>query len=227
MILIGLGAKARQGKTYVANYMKEAIPEIECYAFADELKKYCRDHHNELESQWQLAHQWNKADRLTWKDDPIYGCTPILQWFGTDVMRKKNPDYWIRIVEKRLDEEGQSAIAIITDVRFPNEADFVKESGGYLVEVIRVNEDGSRYYDPGRDPHHLSEIALDEYSKWDFVVRCKSGDLDSLRIKSLGVLRAIIKMHSLGSASVPDATGNDTETSTIGPISGGTTVWSK
>lgn len=206
MILIGLGSKARQGKNYVGNYMKEAIPEIQFYSFADELKKYCRDHHNELEPQWQLAHQWNKADKITWKDDPIYGCTPILQWYGTAIMRKKDPDHWIKIIAKQLLQDSPQ-IAIITDVRFENEANFVKLNDGYLVEVIRVNADGTRFLDPGRDPHHLSEIALDEYKGWDFIIRCKSGDLDSLKHKSLGCLQAIVNQHST-LASVPDSTGD-------------------
>ena len=225
MILIGLGAKARQGKNYVGNYMKEVIPEIQFYSFADELKKYCRDHHNELEPQWQLTHQTNGIP--LWKDDPIYGCTPILQWFGTDVMRKKDPNHWIKIVEEQLSKVTPNSVNIVIDVRFPNEADFIKENNGYMVEVIRVNEDGTRYYDPGRDKNHLSEVALDDYGNWDFVIRCKSGDFTSLRYKALGVLHAIVQMHSLRDAAVPDGTGDDSDPTSLGPFHGGDSSWSK
>jgi hypothetical protein len=208
MILIGLGAKARQGKNYVANYMKEAVPDIQFYSFADELKTYCRDHHKELLPQWQLAHQTKSLPKQ--KDDPIYGYGPILQWYGTEIIRKQDPDHWVDIVANKLDANSPE-LAIITDVRFPNEAEFIKANDGYLVEVIRVNEDGTRYLDPNRDPNHPSETALDEYNKWDFIIRCKSGDLDALKYKSLAVLKAIVDKHRNSISSVPDATGNSSD----------------
>src|SRR6267142_437087 len=205
MILIGLGAKARQGKTYVSNYMTEAIPEARCYAFADELKQYCKDHHEELVPQWQLAHQTKALPKP--KEDPIYGYTTILQWFGTEVMRKKNPDYWVHAVADKVTKDNPS-IAIITDVRFPNEAAYIKNHDGYLVEVVRLNEDGTRFYDPNRDKNHASETALDDYLGWDFFIMCKSGNLDSLRIKAQTVIKAIVEDRVLNQLGpVDDATG--------------------
>jgi len=190
VIVIGLGHKARQGKNYVANYMQQAYEAISFYAFADELKRYCKEHHDELEPQWQLAHQTKQ--KPAFKDDPIYGCTPILQWYGTDIARKADPDTWVKAVAQRIESE-QPTVAIITDVRFPNEAQFVKEKAGYLVEVIRRNADGSQYRDPGRDPNHPSETALDDYLGWDFTIMCKDGDLEALEAKSKIVLSSILR----------------------------------
>ena len=187
MILIGLGYKARQGKNYVANYMKEYNPQVKLYAFADELKLYCKEHHNELEPQWQLAHQ-TKA-HPAWKADAIYGCTPILQWYGTDVARKENPNVWVQALAKRLYAEKPD-IAVITDVRFLNEAQFVKDNFGFMVEVRRY-KDGIQFIDAGRDPKHVSETALDGYEGWDYVIECQDGNLTDLRKKSIGVLNAI------------------------------------
>lgn len=204
MILIGLGSKARQGKNYVGNYMKEAVPEIQFYSFADELKRYCKEHHDELVPQWQLANQTKILPSP--KEDPIYGYTTILQWFGTEVVRKNNPNQWVDILADKIEKENPE-IAIVTDVRFPNEAAWVKNHDGYLVEVIRLNEDGTRYYDPNRDKNHASETSLDEYDGWDFIILCKSGDLKSLKYKSLGVIKAIINQHN-SIASVPDSTGD-------------------
>ncbi|SRR6266478_1791467 len=205
MLLIGLGAKARQGKTYVSNYMKEAHPEIECYAFADELKHYCKEHHNELVPQWQLANQTKHLPLP--KEDPIYGYTAILQWYGTEIVRKNNPNQWVDIVADRI-RKDRPEIAMITDVRFQNEAAYIKNHDGFLVEVIRLNEDGTRFYDPNRDKNHASETALDEYLGWDFSILCKSGNLDSLRIKSQTVIKAIVEDHLLDQLGpIDDATG--------------------
>src|SRR6267378_5317093 len=169
MLLIGLGSRARQGKTYVSNYMKEAHPEIQCYAFADELKRYCKEHHEELVPQWQLHNQTKHLPVA--KEDPIYGYTAILQYFGTEVMRKKNPDYWVHVLADKIEVE-KPAIAVVTDVRFPNEVAWVKNHDGFLVEVIRLNEDGTRYYDPNRDKNHASEPSLDQYLGWDWSILC-------------------------------------------------------
>lgn len=190
MIVIGLGAKARQGKNFVANYMQEAVEAISLYAFADELKLYCKEHHDELVPKWQLAHQTKQQPGF--KEDAIYGCTPILQWYGSDVARKEDPDTWVKALAKRIETE-KPTVAVITDCRFENEAQFVKERGGYLVEVIRRNPDGSQFRDPGRDPNHISETALDEYMGWDYTIMCKDGDLNALKAKSLMVLSSILR----------------------------------
>lgn len=50
---------------------------------------------------------------------------------------------------------------IITDVRFPNEADAIKERGGKLIRLERVME---TYSD------HPSETSLDNYLKFDYTI---------------------------------------------------------
>lgn len=186
--LLGLGYKARQGKNFVAGYMQELNPAIKLYAFADELKIYCAEHHDELLEQWQLVNQ--TQTNPPWKNDPIYGCTPILQWYGTDVARKQDPDVWVKALHTRISRENPE-IAIVTDVRFPNEAAYIKENAGYLVEVRRYNEDGSQFLDKDRDPNHPSETALDEYDGWDFILEVKDGDLKGLKSKAIGVYNLV------------------------------------
>lgn len=189
--LIGLGHKARQGKNVAAEAMREMAPsDVQLYALADELKIYCRDHHLEL------LNQYPAPVLKPPKADPIYGYTGILQWFGTDVMRKKDPDYWVKQLQARIERESP-AIAIITDVRFPNEARFVKDNGGTLIEIIRRTKDGSQYLDPGRDPNHASETALDDYNGWDFILTCKDGDLSGLRLKAKHAFQVIMETQEL------------------------------
>lgn len=205
MLLIGLGSRARQGKNYVANYMKEVHPEIVLYSFADELKRYCKERHEELVPRWQLANQ-TKALPVA-KEDPIYGYTAILQWYGTEVVRKNSPDHWVHVLADKIKFENPE-IAVVTDVRFENEAAWVKNHDGFLVEVIRLQEDGTQYYDPNRDKNHASETALDGYLGYDFHLLCKSGNLDSLRIKSQFILKTIMEDRVLNQLGpIDDATG--------------------
>lgn len=189
MVLIGLGHKARQGKDYVSKYMQASLPSlVQIYSFARELKLYCKEHHDELLPRWQLVNQTKQVPAC--KPDPIYGYTPILQWYGTDVARKENPNCWVEALAHRI-EADVPEIAIITDVRFPNEAAYVKENDGYTVNVVRRLEDGTQYLDPDRDPKHLSETALDDYN-FDYTITCRDGDLKALEQKAIAVLTNIL-----------------------------------
>lgn len=188
MLLIGLGAKARQGKNYVADYMKAEDSRVKTYAFADELKLYCKEHHDELVPQWQIWHTTKQYPVK--KEDPIYGYTPILQWYGTEIARKADPDTWVKALDARISRENPE-IAIVTDVRFPNEAQYIKEKGGYLVKVVRLNSDGTQWIDAGRDPNHPSETALNDFQGWDFELEVQDGDLETLKSYSVGVLNAV------------------------------------
>lgn len=64
----------------------------------------------------------------------------ILQWWGTEFRRHNDERYWIRQLENRLNRDRYNYshfTPVITDVRFPNEAAFVKQRGGILVRVKR------------------------------------------------------------------------------------------
>lgn len=124
MLLIGLGSKARQGKNFVANYIKEQNNSAKLYSFADELKLYCKAHHEELVKEWLELNFQKKLPEP--KEDPIYGYTAILQWYGTDVARKANPNVWVQALDARIQKEAPE-LALITDVRFPEEAAYVKK----------------------------------------------------------------------------------------------------
>ena len=50
---------------------------------------------------------------------------------------------------------------IISDVRFPNEADIIKNKGGILIKINRNTEIIN---------NHESEIILDNYTKWDYII---------------------------------------------------------
>lgn len=87
---------------------------------------------------------------------------PILQWWGTDFRRRFfGDDYWIRRMEQKL-EDTECCVAIVTDVRFPNEAEAIQAWGGVLLRVNR-----KAVYDGDA---HASEAALDGWDRWDDVI---------------------------------------------------------
>lgn len=76
----------------------------------------------------------------------------LLQRLGTEAGRQVlGQDIWVRTAMQKAKPGGKY---IITDVRFPNEADAIRAAGGQLVRIMR----------PGYGPvnNHPSETALDD-----------------------------------------------------------------
>jgi len=63
---------------------------------------------------------------------------PLLICYGTDLMRKKDPEYWIKKLQKTVDLNANSGIiSVVCDIRFLNEAVWLKKSGGILAHLKR------------------------------------------------------------------------------------------
>jgi hypothetical protein len=89
--------------------------------------------------------------------DAKWGVSPrqVMQRFGTDLMRKysnlmvpvKNPeDFWITVMAKRIASLPEGTHIVISDVRFANEAAFVRQLGGVIIKIDRPDTAAS-------DPH--------------------------------------------------------------------------
>ena len=59
----------------------------------------------------------------------------LLQVFGTEVMRRRDPDFWIRMMRRRI--EASRFPIIVPDIRYDNEADLIHDYGGTVVKVVR------------------------------------------------------------------------------------------
>ena len=89
---------------------------------------------------WDVAKQNQEVRRL-------------LQVFGTEVGRKMfGLDFWIDIALKDLSGDTQ---VVISDVRFPNEADAIAKLGGSVWRINRKNHSAVN--------GHASEHAMDNY----------------------------------------------------------------
>lgn len=107
----------------------------------------------------------------------------ILQALGVAVRNHVGEDVWVRAAMAKAD--AVPGPVVITDVRFPNEADFIRHSGGQLVRITRHGLEAA--------DEHISETALDGraadflvtnngtvgalHSKADVVARLSSGDM--------------------------------------------------
>lgn len=173
MLLIGLGHRARHGKDFTARAMiYRAVSQYGLdarqYGFADALKAHCR-----------VAFGMRRKDG------------PLLQLVGTDLYRRQQPNIWVDVLMAQL-EEQKPAIAIIVDLRFPNEAEAIKARGGYVIKVERLRDDGSLWLCDDRDPHHASEEALTDYDDWDWAIRVKDGNLARLEAHAIDAIEYFI-----------------------------------
>lgn len=78
----------------------------------------------------------------------------FMQFLGTDIMRKMYEPIWVNATIKKIQRE-QPELAVIADVRFPNEANAIADAGGYITRLTRK---------PLSEDVHSSETALDDYS---------------------------------------------------------------
>lgn len=85
----------------------------------------------------------------------------LLQRVGTDIVRKKDPDYWVRFVDDMIGFFGDVAwdYVIIPDCRFPNELEYMKQYYDVLhLKITRKNK-YSQLTDSQKN--HPSETSMD------------------------------------------------------------------
>lgn len=79
-----------------------------------------------------------------------------LQRFGTESIRAIDDEFWIRAAFTRINERRSNGTpVVVTDVRYPNEADAIRKANGFLVRITRDLPEGG--------DAHISERSMDGY----------------------------------------------------------------
>lgn len=171
-LVIGFGYKARRGKDTACQAIINARGRhvvIRRYAFADALRQeveqalldrwlqegpsgpYDEQEAMRLLCRWAgVAYDSNAACDSTY---PAGKQRALLQWWGTEYRRTQDPDYWVKQTAERIRCEDPE-VALMGDVRFFNEFEFVKANGC----AVRIDRPGFEI-DDGQ--HHISEVGLD------------------------------------------------------------------
>lgn len=153
VLVVGITGRARHGKDELARALLRHITGAERFAFSDAVAAVAR-------SLQLMGHR-----------DPR-----VLQDVGTR-LRQVEPETWLRCLYHAIQDKAPG-VAIITGVRYPNEAAMIREMGGHLVAVERP-------YAPAltdRDPAHPVEQQIDQLiSQADTVFRVNEfRDADAL-----------------------------------------------
>lgn len=93
---------------------------------------------------------------------------PLLVAYGTNLMRKMDPEYWIKRLDLTIKAAMQvEATAFITDVRYINEVEWVKKQGGVMVHIEKEGALPANEQEEINDP--LIKAECDLLVKWDHV----------------------------------------------------------
>ena len=164
-MIIGLSGYAQSGKDSTAellclNYGYTRV------AFADPMRQALLTINPQLDSITRVSdlvddYGWNLA-----KQNPEV--RRLLQVLGTDFGRKMlGDDVWINIALSGIKSEDR---IVVSDVRYPNEAEAIKKLGGTVWRINRHNHTAVN--------GHTSERAMDNYM-FNYVIY-NDGTLDEL-----------------------------------------------
>src|SRR5574343_730126 len=163
--VIGITWRARHGKDTLAIGLLSNIPGAERFAFSDGLSAYCR-----------------AIGKMTARDPRV------LQDEGTR-LRNERESVWLDVLYGAIQDRAPR-IAIVTGVRFPNEARMIRDMGGVIIKVIRYTDDGRLFCASDRDLNHPSEAAIDAITPHGVL----SGDPDDVQsdaLRWLGGVRVV------------------------------------
>ena len=217
-MLIAFGYKAESGKDTASTYLKDKYG-FKVLAFAENLKEFCFEHLGLSKEQlYTQEGKATKLSTPIVYDERVHGklilwmrsYSPttilddgggallghvmnsprdVVQFIGTDAMRKYNPNYHLECCFDRL-VPGYDYV--ISDARFQNEVEGVIEKGGLCVELTR---DSSI---PGgqKNTMHASEISLSGWRGWFSRVN-NTGSIEDFHYRLDLLMEEIHKWYSM------------------------------
>jgi len=154
--IIAFSGRKQSGKTICSEFLKGLLlsngySEVEIYNFADPLKEdICMNMFGLSYVQcYGEDHNKNELIDAYWEDKQLTA-RDLMQLIGTDLFRKLNNNVWVNALINKI-KKSKLQVVIVSDCRFPNEIEAIKNNGGI---VFRLN----------RNPHkseHISESILD------------------------------------------------------------------
>lgn len=153
MILIGIIGLKGAGKDTVADFLIRHH-QFQKRSFADPVKETCQ-------TLFMLEREQLHDTERKEETDPRWGVSPrqMMQTLGTDMVRSHlGEDFWLRHMDIYT-KQHQPQRLVVPDVRFANEADWIKRNHGVLV---RVHDDRTHSEDP--HPSETEQLSIkDDY----------------------------------------------------------------
>lgn len=192
MILISVSGKANTGKNTLSKLLAEEI-KSRLYdwkgnvfiAFADPIKEIVRIMFPNLPKKYLFGSSEfrNKVIPGAFKNGSPLTIRMALTDIGTD-FKNYNYNLWLDVFNKKLAKSYKKSSVIVTDVRFKNEFDYLKQLGFYQIRIYR---------DEVVKSNHISETNQDTIkdSEFNYVVN-NSGTLEDLKAQVVKIVDELV-----------------------------------
>lgn len=201
-LLLGITGLARSGKDTFAKMLAEELYKqtdrlFILMAYAHELKlRVQKDFDLSYEQLWgaekeiedkryKRPFEYHGGVRADKDKLPNIYWTPreIMQNYG-QFYRTIDYNFWVKHLFNIIEQNDYKNV-IITDIRYPNEAQPIVDKGGYIIRMNRENKTGIH------NQYHSSEISMNNYDKIDFIIQ-NNGTFDELKFNVVGVAEQIV-----------------------------------
>ena len=133
-LLVGITGYKRSGKDTAAHIIKQIDDEYQQKAFADPIKEIVHSIFDPM-----LHYQSN-----LYKDKTIplrnYSFRDLYIAFGERAGRKLDKNIWIDVLDSHINQSTHNKF-IVSDVRYNNEARYIKECGGVMIRIVRKKDE--------------------------------------------------------------------------------------
>jgi len=154
--MIGISGYARSGKDTFGEALVRILQrygiKAKTYALATQLK---------IDINFLTEGDF-KISAFTKDDEEKKIIRPLLVGYG-EAWRKADPDHWISVVDCNLEPR---TLAIITDIRYENEADYILKNQGFLLNVSRSTSENN-FIGPANEEEKLNGPKVKEKSSFN------------------------------------------------------------
>jgi hypothetical protein len=172
MYKIAITGKANTGKNTLSAVIIDILQELdrkslraghEIIAFADPIKEMIRQMFPQLPRKYLYGSSKYRGEIVpgAFRNGKPQTVRDLLIHLGTEVGRAYNPNVWTEAFDFRLQKaiKKELGVVIVTDVRFRNEFDHLKELGFYQIRLLR---------DSHLNLNHASETNQDSIKDEEF-----------------------------------------------------------
>lgn len=149
MRILTLSAHAQNGKDTIAEILKRKLElknnKVLIFHYASYLKYLCREY-------------------FSWDGNKDEKGRTILQYVGTEIVRTRQPDFWVETAIRFFDLFGEDYdYIIIGDCRFLNEIEYLKNKYSW-VRCLHIERKNFENTLTEEQRNHPSETSLDNYN---------------------------------------------------------------
>ena len=185
---LGILDTERKDPEFIEYANRSIWPYVRSFSFADPLKIIAMQLFGLTEKQcFGTDEDKNTHTNIAWANLPNVNhdqslgtmtAREFLQYFGTDICRQIKDTVWVDSCIERMVNSG-TGLAIVPDIRFPNEVEAIQKAGGKVVRLTRS---------PHED-QHKSETALNNYKGFDHTIDNASLTVDETNRSLMELLR--------------------------------------